>query len=65
MQKIRRFFKSQKFNFAKTDIVLVTTRMEHLLKIYTKFEVNRVIGFLDIMLTNSKNIVLRKTRLKF
>ena len=44
-KKNRWFFKSQKSNLAETDLVLVLTRMGHLLKIYTKFEVNRVIGF--------------------
>ena len=44
-KKIAGFFKSQKSNFAKTDLVLVLARMGHLLKIYAKFEVNQVIGF--------------------
>ena len=52
-------------NFAKTDLVVVTMTVGNLLKICNKFEVYRVIGFWDIVLTNSKNIVLRKMRLKF
>ena len=40
-KKFAGFLSRQNCDFAKSDLVLVTTRMGHILKIYTKFEVNQ------------------------